>query len=237
MELGAAPLRPMGWTPEKQRSPTLHCQKSMAKINFVSSTAKQEIVCRLTELSPSPKALDLIHEIRHSEKFYIEAHPLGMYAAHFVCARHSVRVHCWNIDSIQFRDDLGRIHDHIWNLSSHVLRGSIRNETFSVVPSPAGILLWERDYEKNTVSVYNQRVSLRLVGDQAIPEGGFYQLPAGTLHRTTESPPITVTIVEATPTTRRKARIVGDAAQQGRPNGSTRRRRVQTDEFLTALAG
>lgn len=164
----------------------------------------------------------------------IEAHPLGMYACRTPIADGGeVRLHLWTADSAVFEDDLGRIHDHTWDLASTVLKGRLANSVLDVSEDgPAVHEVWEHDYAQGSLTSSGRPVSLDLASCEHIGESGSYTLAAGRLHVTERATPALLTIVRARPTHRQIARIVSPRARQPR---SPQRRSVSLDEFSFRL--
>jgi hypothetical protein len=69
-------------------------------------------------------------------------HPLGFYVIDFTelippeNRQGQLRLHAWPEDFRSRSDGRGEIHTHRWHLRSGVLRGSVRNTTYEVIPQP-----------------------------------------------------------------------------------------------------
>ena len=162
----------------------------------------------------------------------VEAHPLGMVAARFRCEHFTIRVHVWSPQTLSFRDEFAQVHDHTWNLESHILAGRIHNYVFDLAEASAGEQVWLHDYKRDEIVKGAHRVILRHRYDEVLNPGGSYALPAGTVHSTSVAPG-TITLVKSIPTTHSVARIIG--ASEGALQRSAGRDSVDLDQVLETI--
>jgi len=171
----------------------------------------------LDALAPLAKAagsgaMNILDAAAASATFTAEAHPLGMVAIRFPLRSFVVRVHVWATATQAFRDEFGQIHDHTWDLDSHVLLGEIENARYDLCEHPSGEPVWLHDYSTHSVVDSGRRMMPVLLRREVYRGGNSYELAAGQMHSTVRTAEGTMTLVKAVPTSLRVARILGATA-------------------------
>lgn len=148
------------------------------------------------------KVRSLVLELFSSVTIIGRVHPLGFYSFTLggVDHRTNVRLHIWQGNAGQ-HDDLA-IHDHIFNMKSLVLCGSLLNKTYELekIENIAGTL-YSVDYNegKSTLSKIESGYKIEPVKEELITAGQFYSLGAGQFHesiKTSEDLAVTVVVTE-----------------------------------------
>lgn len=147
-----------------------------------------------------------------------------------------VRLHVWSDVSNRWKDDLGSIHDHTWELRSLVLLGLLTDVTYEPKESPDGEHVASRVlYEESGTRIQRLegRFVLRVVAELDVEAGHVYRLPPGTLHTTEVRKLPTATLVVSHETDRGSASVFGP---RGSPGLGTPQRvpamRDETDRIL-----
>lgn len=203
----------------------------MRDSNLTSATKEELLrILRSIAISSNPFSLPLILQAQKSTSIQAEEHPLGMFVVYFRQETFTLRLHIWKPSTSLFRDGLGTIHDHIWDLESYVLRGTISHRVFDLAKDNDGVQLWGHDYESQRIHKLEESVLPILRTEKLIPAGGRYFLPAGEFHQTEPMTDLAITLVKATPTKKTVARILdGSASSKTRP-------KVMLDRILETLA-
>ena len=198
-------------------------------------TAREEMLNQLRKLAaPSGgRAQELVRMAEEAEDLRAEAHPLGMYAVYFPLASSTIRLHVWTPVTLMFRDTLGQIHDHIWGLESHILFGSLEHTVFDLQDDRNGQPLWIHDYDRRTLCKTDRRVTARSRNEAVVESGQSYTLEAASVHATRVITPWAATLVRATPSGHRTARIVGGVVKP--PTQKPARPEIQIAEVTNTL--
>lgn len=129
-------------------------------------------------------------------------HPLGFfYAVEQVSNGVNLRYHIWPKGWAIPQDQAGgEIHDHIFELNSVILAGSMRHQTYDFLPSGEGrheILTVTYNREGSQLNRSGQRGELKVISDEVYKPGTVYRVPAGTIHRADASEAPAATLVLA----------------------------------------
>jgi hypothetical protein len=128
-------------------------------------------------------------------------HPLGWLYVHRPLGAHlKLSFHVWPDDwhvAPEFAG--GEIHEHAYHLYSLVVLGTIRNQTFRVVPAAGGAArVAEVRYHDSgsSVNVESGALNLEVVEQGDHGAGCFYTVQAGTFHRASavERPAVTLVL-------------------------------------------
>jgi hypothetical protein len=129
-------------------------------------------------------------------------HPLGFfYAIEELDENVTLRYHLWPKDWSVPRDQVGgEIHDHIFELNSIILAGTLRHQTFDFLPSGQGeheIVRVAYTQDGSQLARSGERGELKVVSDETYHPGTVYRVPAGTIHRADASETPAATLVLA----------------------------------------
>jgi hypothetical protein len=112
-----------------------------------------------------------------------------------------LRFHVWPA-SMRQEDEAGSVHDHIWDLTSVVIHGELRDRNYAPDPSPFGRFHGSRvAYGERNEFEDAGRYNLELVNDRRVASGGVYKIPPRIVH-TTEiigSPTMTMVLANERP--------------------------------------
>lgn len=156
---------------------------------------------------------------RDSFKALLEAsvrrHPLGfVYAAEQVTEGVFLRYHFWPSDwSMPSLEEGREDHDHTYELSSLVILGSLKHQTFSATESDLGSLqIFDVSYERgdSTLRATGRRVLVQELQCQLYRAGQCYRLPPGTIHRATPiARPLATLVLTREGASKSKPRVLG----------------------------
>lgn len=129
-------------------------------------------------------------------------HPLGFYMTKLAQQeRVSIRLHYWAKECRGTGAALTPYHDHVWNLSSCVLVGSIDNIPIDVIADASGeYRLAEIEQQEGVDKVITSKARVKIeYGDREHQgPGTFYDVAAGTFHFSELNPSETaITVVRA----------------------------------------
>lgn len=131
----------------------------------------------------------------------VRRHPLGfVYAAEELADGVFLRYHYWPADwSMPSLEAGHEDHDHTYELSSLIIAGALRHQTFAVTESGTGplqILNVTYDKSDSTLRPTGQRVDVRQLESRIFREGEAYRLACGVIHRATpiERPAATIAL-------------------------------------------
>lgn len=113
----------------------------------------------------------------------LHGHPLGFRVARISRGPVALRLHLWTGASTE--QPGYEAHDHMFDLTSHVVRGIIRQQTFEFVSDPGGVqAIYSVAYEdgQSVIVRTEQRGRLVRTGDERFDPGVTYTLSAGDLH-------------------------------------------------------
>lgn len=149
-------------------------------------------------------ALRVLHGLETDESALAWAvHPLGFFHARRVLDdKRQLRFHVWP-DGWRIPPDqvAAEIHDHIFDLNSLILRGTMRNETFDAwrnSPHTHRLVRVRYGGTASAVDGPEEPIKLSVVNDERHEASRIYRLPAGTLHRAAPALTPTITVVLAT---------------------------------------
>ena len=140
-------------------------------------------------------------------------HPLGF--VHFELPESRVasglgrlRLHLWD-DACHQPDQLGRLHDHAWNLRSLVVAGALEDSLFDVEYRFDGdlrevVVRYEPTIERVPT---DRKADLRVRSTRRVDAGSEYTVEVGVVHETTVLRTPTVTLVAASPVVGSTTRI------------------------------
>jgi hypothetical protein len=102
-----------------------------------------------------------------------------------------MRLHVWAPQSVRLQDDAFKIHDHVFEVRSHIICGSITHIPYDVTPSPEGNYeVYRVTYEDSvsTMSAAGNLVDVQLLSPVTYKTGEGYIFPAHRFHTTAVSP-------------------------------------------------
>lgn len=112
-------------------------------------------------------------------------HPLGfLYAKVQSAGSVGIRLHVWSKEA-RVQEPQWNVHDHLFDFSSVVLFGSIRNERFAfekALGGEAGLFQVAYDGADSVLTSLGQSGTLRPVGAETALEGAVYRLKSTELH-------------------------------------------------------
>jgi hypothetical protein len=125
-----------------------------------------------------------------SDRFTAFRHPLGFLHAELtslvseIPAGLRVRMHVWT-EGTSGDDELGLVHDHMWQLTSLVLIGQLADVTIRTFPDQQG----SHDAIRVTYGEVNEfthegRVRLQEVSRRLVTAGQIYRIPSRSIHET-----------------------------------------------------
>jgi hypothetical protein len=167
-----------------------------------------------------------------------KTHPLGFFhLAEDVGESAHLRVHVWPRDWVVSDEQVGGdIHDHVFDLRSLVLIGSIANETFEAVEDRNGgfqTLNIEYDPGMSRVSPEGPRVRLEELSYCVHSPGEIYSVRTGVFHRSSAKATPAITLVLASSASAGRSPRVMVAA--GHPPPPAFRRRSLSSHELDLL--
>jgi hypothetical protein len=134
-------------------------------------------------------ALDLLADAAKDPKLLVlDAHPVGF--AHAKLAEFdglTVRLHIWPDPPIDPQNPPWSVHRHAWPLTSYVIRGSVRNQLFSVLERKGGDhLLYEVGYDGGESVMRATSIRARCLPStvEQVDEGERYTVPRDAFHCT-----------------------------------------------------
>jgi hypothetical protein len=152
-----------------------------------------------------------------------------------------LRLHIWpegHAEPAPARD--WAVHDHAWDLRSHVLAGSIEHRTYRLRPDRSG---GHRLYRVERASYGPGSSDLRALGEPLacggvssaeVAAGSGYRVPPGELHRSHPATTgLTATLVATEPARGRRSRVVGPV--DGPPRVRFERRPLDRGRFEPLL--
>jgi hypothetical protein len=177
----------------------------------------------------------------HQERWTI--HPLGFFhLAEDVGPDARLRVHVWPRGwTVSDEQVGGEIHDHVFDLRSLVLAGSIKNEVFEAVEDRNGkFRLLNIEYGRDTsrVGLSGPAVRLEELSDCVHTSGEVYSVRAGVFHRSSAKETPAITLVLAASPSMGKHPLVALAAGHPPPSAFMRRNlnSVELELLLEALS-
>jgi hypothetical protein len=151
------------------------------------------------------------------EQVAVFRHPLGF--LHFeltplvvTTGSPRIRLHIWSETSLGWRDSLGLIHDHTWELRSLLLVGALTDVVLEAQTTPGGKFVGSRvRYSEagTTIRRMDGSFHIREVQRRSVAPIHAYHLPPGSLHRTEVLGFPTATLVVATEANRNSASVYG----------------------------
>lgn len=146
-----------------------------------------------------------------------------------------LRLHIWTEESARHTDELGLIHDHVWEGKSFMLAGSLTNRLLRATRSPSGRSMLSEvahmDGEQ-FVEVIDKDLALKLIDLKRCDEGNWYFLPRRVIHETRINRYPTATLVLAVKFAAGRPRVLTEV----HPNpGARTRPNVPPEVTLSAL--
>lgn len=112
-------------------------------------------------------------------------HPLGFIMCKLLEREGtSIRLHIWPPDGGRAQEPRWMIHDHIFDLSSWVLKGTVFNREYEADANGNEFSLYEASYveNKSVLTRRQERIGLTPISAYEIHSGGCYTISAGILH-------------------------------------------------------
>ncbi|WEW97829.1 hypothetical protein P3T65_26985 [Pseudomonas nitroreducens] len=134
-------------------------------------------------------------------------HPLGFVVCNvWQDSGKKLRLHIWEKEHTYPQDKYTQIHDHIFNLRSWVLNGSIENIEYVEDDNNFNHTIFKATYtpDTSTLNITNEQIGLIETDRNTIRKGESYSIPAGKLHKTeptSSDTTITLVYTEDTETT------------------------------------
>jgi hypothetical protein len=99
-----------------------------------------------------------------------------------------VRIHRWNPGARE--DTAYDVHDHIYDLKSHILSGSVAQTQYDLLEGPPTHRLYFATYSNDASVIIASKSQMRAVArpEETFQCGETYSLPAGALHRVQVDP-------------------------------------------------
>lgn len=111
------------------------------------------------------------------------------------------RMHVWDPEMVPIPHHNATIHNHVWDLQSRILHGTLVHRTLEVVRTAKqycthDIYIAKHDPDRESLEKYHDGWAMvRSVGEYQMVAGSVYVFPAGQFHET-EHDGITVTVIE-----------------------------------------
>ncbi|WP_255769471.1 hypothetical protein [Pseudarthrobacter sulfonivorans] len=155
---------------------------------------------RIPIVAPKEPDLVLTDLVRGLDRVDVTLHPLGF--VHYdlqnltpLGAGEFARLHVWN-PKLSPPDAGGAIHDHTWNLSSLILKGSVRNINLKPEPDESGDFTGLRvRYGLTNEFEPAGRYKLTLISDDIHSAGSTYRIPSRIVHESKLLSECAVTLV------------------------------------------
>lgn len=150
----------------------------------------------------------------------------------------SLRFHLWT-DSLDPETARARgvLHDHTYILNSVVVKGRLRQRTFSVLPDPLGPFSeFQVSYSEGASRLRRtqNRCDLRIESDEIMPSGRLYRLEPGVVHEVQVAEVPCATLVLTCPKLARSPRVFGPL--QTELTETFERSQLSPDEIAAAKA-
>lgn len=158
---------------ENSRDRILNCLASGGR----ESELKVEIARMLDEVLSCPAEFDIVW------------HPLGfMYIKLLKSERHSLRLHIWTQEQPLYSQVMSPIHNHIWNLQSYVLCGTIINHSVQIdfKPDVYTHRIYKITYNNNLniLTPTSTLVAYKIISSARFHSGERYTVASGDFHLT-----------------------------------------------------
>lgn len=185
----------------------------------------------------------LVSEVRESiQRIPVTKHPLGF--VHYDLSKMSdlpsggfARLHIWDRE-LATPDPAGNIHDHTWHLTSAILAGSLRDQTFLPRENTSGALSAAQVLYGQTNSFEAAgRYDLVPLSDQVFKRGDIYTIPSRIVHESEPLEKPTVTFVVGIPDENAalSGPLVLSRLATTVPKGTARRETVSQGEAVDLL--
>lgn len=147
-------------------------------------------------------------------------HPLGFIVLKPHGNHEQLRLHIWPSGERHHANPCWPIHDHVWDMQSFVLCGSLTNHVVAPIFDLEGSHQIYRvryfDACTSALEAEGAAVSLRELDEKVIHASEFYSVPRDVFHRTTvDAQTLTATLV-TTSNSRGQPRVVGSASAPDR---------------------
>jgi hypothetical protein len=167
------------------------------------------------ELVPHMKEIFSRLKSTHSQSFGT-IHPLGFLVIRLqpTLDANLIRIHIWPEGERTSRQPCWMVHDHAWDFKSHILCGSVSNDSYSVTTdaeSPSGRLYGVRyDADSSTLHRTERQVSYQLDRTDLYQRGEYYEVRMGQYHSTrVPEGTLACTVVLTTNPSQATAKVVG----------------------------
>jgi hypothetical protein len=149
-----------------------------------------------------------------------------------------IRLHIWSVPPLNAAEPEWLIHNHLWEIRSHILCGQLEDHRFNVSTVPEGPhRLYEVHYEgaRSRRVASNRRVDCHLVEKNQWSAGDRYVIPPGDFHTTVVDPGVlTATLVVTGIPSPERPLVVGSVSGQGAYDYE--RRAYPSDSFSAAVS-
>lgn len=146
------------------------------------------------------------------------------------------RLHIWDNTNGTI-DELGDLHDHVWDLRSWVLHGALIDVTYGPTRSDSGEFWGSRiTYGARNVAGERLRYDLNRIQERRIEAGNYYTIPYGTVHSSSPAlvPTVTLLVSFENPAAALEGPLVLSPSSQG--GGITAERvQVSADELMESI--
>jgi hypothetical protein len=147
-------------------------------------------------------------------------HPLGFLMCKLSQEEgRNIRLHIWPDNNDKVQEPAWLIHDHLFELKSWVLAGSIENIEYEVVPGKSNYSIYHASYEHNRSILNRTEKTVNIIERNrfVVDAGDVYQVATGVLHQSVSLYSGTaVTVCETIDKHENQPAIVGDLTGQSR---------------------
>ncbi|MFC1560570.1 hypothetical protein ACFL3W_01350 [Pseudomonadota bacterium] len=160
-------------------------------------------------------------------------HPLG-----FVMSQLSeneekkIRLHLWPEDRSKAQEPFWAIHDHLFNLNSWLISGSIKNIEYETIDESNEYCLYEARYVNNSSQLIRLDKFVGIVQTKTtlVEKGDYYEINAGVFHQSASVGSSTaVTVCETSKKLNRHPWVIGEV--KGDPIYTFERSKVSDSEL------
>jgi hypothetical protein len=160
----------------------------------------------------------LLSDLLNESQSHFQAHPLGFIYIRFPIMHNFLRLHIWPRGKRARQEPFFPIHNHIYDFTSYVLLGPIRNIVYRISELATGAhQLFSVEYlpESSNLIPTKKSIAIQVSDDNLIQAGHFYQMAQAQFHESiVDEDSMTVTLLSTCYTTQKTPFVVGDALQK-----------------------
>ena len=143
-------------------------------------------------------------------------HPLGFIMCKLSQEKErNIRLHIWPDHNEKVQEPAWLVHDHLFDLKSWVLAGSIENIEYDVIPGNPNFSIYHASYENNKSILNRTEETVNIIEKNrfVVDAGQIYKVASGVLHQSVSlSSGTAVTVCETIDKNNKKPAIAGDLA-------------------------